>query len=70
VGDSKTMQKRLQRARWRVDWDCSKHEATLTKAAEYFGLDPKDAGQRERLLYKLADALFGPPGKRVGQRIP
>ena len=64
MGDSKTMQKRLQRARWRVDWDCSKHEATLTKAAEYFGLDPKDAGQRERLLYKLADALFGPPGEK------
>ena len=64
MGDRKTMQKRLERARWRVDRDYSKHEAALTKAVEYFGLDPKDPEQRERLLYKLADALFGPPGQK------
>ena len=65
MGNRKTMQKRLLRARWRLDRPGSEqNEMTLAKAAEYFRLDPKNPTERERLLYKLADVVFGPDGKR------
>jgi hypothetical protein len=69
VGNRKTIQKRLERARYgfyglgreQVE---KQAEKSLAKAAEYFQLDPKNPTGRERLLYKLADVVFGPDGKK------
>jgi hypothetical protein len=64
MGDRRTIEKRIQRA-WRINRsNYRQHEAALNKAAERFGLDLKDADQCELLLYKLADVLFGPDGKK------
>jgi hypothetical protein len=65
VGERRRIQKRLERARRRFDRPNSEQdEKSLAKAAEYFRLDPKNPLGRERLLYKLADVVFGPDGKR------
>jgi hypothetical protein len=59
------MQKRLLRARYSFGRSASEQaEKSLAKAAQYFQLDPKNPLGRERLLYKLADVVFGPDGKR------
>ena len=64
MGDRKTIEKRLGRARWDFKHNSEQNEKSLAKAAEYFELDPKNPDHRERLLYKLADVVFGPPGKK------
>jgi hypothetical protein len=65
MGDRRTIEKRIQRARWVINrTNYRQYEAALNKAAEHFGLDLKDPDQCELLLYKLADVLFGPDGKK------
>ena len=50
MGDRKTIQKRLVRARQRFDRPGSEQdEKSLAEAAEYFRLDPKNPIGRERL---------------------
>jgi hypothetical protein len=69
MGDRRTIEKRIQRT-WRINRsNYRQHEAALNKAAERFGLDLKDADQCELLLYKLANALFGPDGKKGQQHV-
>jgi hypothetical protein len=43
---------------------------SLRKAAQCFGLDPKDPAQRDLLLFALAEAAFGKerPGRPKGRR--
>ena len=61
----KKLEKRLERAHRRVRWpDYDQDEKSLAKAAERFGLDPKNTHDREKLLYLLADVVFGPDGKK------
>ncbi|MFZ2080309.1 MAG: hypothetical protein WAV38_27400 [Xanthobacteraceae bacterium] len=58
MGARKTIQRRLGRIRW-----AKLNPGSVAKAAEFLRLDPNDAGQREKLLHLLAEAIFGPPGK-------
>jgi hypothetical protein len=62
MGDRRTIQKRIERARW--FGSNKQREEALAKAAEHYGLDPKNSVHREMLLLVLADVLFGSPGKK------
>jgi len=65
VAVRKKLEKRLERAHRRVRWpDYDQDEKSLAKAAERFGLDPKNTHDRERLLYLLVDVVFGPTVKK------
>jgi hypothetical protein len=56
VGDRRTIQKRLDKARYRF---YPREPESVAAAAKHFGLDPNDARQREKLLWLLADVAFG-----------
>ena len=60
----KAILKRLDKARWQYG------SASLAVAAKYLNLDPAKAGDRERLLHILAEAIFAPAkkGRKVGVR--
>jgi hypothetical protein len=44
--------------------------ASLDTAARYFGLDPADSHQREQLLFRLSELVFGKgrPGRKHGSK--
>jgi hypothetical protein len=67
VGDRKAIQKRLNRAHRQF---YPRAPESLATAAKYFKLDPDDVRQREELLYKLADVVFGSAkrGRRPGSK--
>jgi hypothetical protein len=56
VGDRKTIHKRLNGARQQY-YRCDPE--SVARAAQHFKLDPNDARQRDELLSKLADVVFG-----------
>jgi hypothetical protein len=56
VGDRRTIQKRLDKARYRF---YQQEPESVAAAAKHFELDPNDARQREKLLWLLADVVFG-----------
>jgi hypothetical protein len=60
VAYRKAVLKRLDRARREY---FRNEPASVAKAAEHLNLDPKNAHDREQLLYILAEAVFA-PGKR------
>jgi len=67
VGDRKTIHKRLNRARQQY-YRCDPE--SVARAAQHFKLDPNDARQRDELLSKLADVVFGSAkrGRRRGSK--
>jgi hypothetical protein len=56
MGDRRTIQKRLDKARYRF---YHSEPESVAAAAKHFGVDPNDARQREKLLWLLADIVFG-----------
>jgi hypothetical protein len=58
VGDRKVIKKRLNKARF-SSWDYKRRTESLAEAARFFRLDLNDVRQREKLLYLLADIVFG-----------
>ena len=65
MGYRKAILKRLEKAdrlHYRIE------PSSVGKAAKHLNLDPKNAHDRERLLYILAEALFAPTkrGRRTG----
>jgi len=58
----KILERRLQSLKWRFRPALAgKAQAThsLDEAAQFFGLDLEDTGQRDLLLFVLAEAVFG-----------
>jgi hypothetical protein len=56
MGDRRAIQKRLDKARYRF---YRQEPESVAAAAKHFRLDPNDARQREKLLWLLADVVFG-----------
>ena len=65
AGYRKAILKRLNQVRWQYFRD---EPASVAKAAKHLNLDPTKAGDRERLLHVLAEAIFAPvkKGRRAG----
>jgi hypothetical protein len=55
----KTLERRLQSLRWGFTGQQLSPPKSLDAAGQYFRLDLKDPDHRERLLFILAEAVFG-----------